>query len=61
VKYDATRKFGFIRRDDREPDVFVHVTGFISSAVPKEGDRVTFDLVIDENSGKPRAAAVRIV
>ena len=60
VKWFSNAKgFGFITREDGQPDVFVHYSalqeeGFKTLA---EGDRVEFD-VVDSEKG-PKAANVR--
>lgn len=56
------RGFGFIRPDDRsEADVFVHARHIMNRDVLKTGDRVSFEVVVDDRRGKPRADNVRVV
>jgi CspA family cold shock protein len=44
--YDSKRGFGFILREDEQPDLFFHVSGIIGDKkIPDEGDPVTFDLI----------------
>ena len=56
------RGFGFITRDDGEPDAFVH---FSALADPRDclvqGGRVEFDLGTDARNGKPCAINVRLI
>jgi len=58
--FNATKGFGFITRDDGQPDAFVHISaveraGMISL---NEGDRVEFELEIDRRG---KTAAVNLV
>ena len=48
--------FGFIQRDDGQPDVFVHISAVERAGMVNlnEGDRVKFDLEVD-NRGKQAA------
>jgi cold shock protein len=55
--FNATKGFGFITRDDGQPDAFVHISaveraGMISL---NEGDRLEFELEVDRR-GKTAAA-----
>ena len=54
--------YGFIRRDDKQPDVFVHISDvmeFMGDQL-EVGQRVTFELGQDPKSGKTKAVNVRI-
>ena len=57
--FNDTKGFGFIQRDDGQPDVFVH-----QSAIQKEGyrslvegEKVDFD--VEDSDKGPKAANVR--
>ena len=57
--FNATKGFGFITRDDGQPDAFVHISaveraGMISL---NEGDRVEFELEVDRRG---KTAAVNL-
>ena len=53
------RGFGFVRRGNGE-DLFVHISslGFI---IPKPGDRLSFDVGINQRTQKPEAQKVAIM
>ena len=54
--------YGFIRRDDKQPDVFAHISDvmeFMGDQL-EVGQRVTFELGQDPKSGKTKAINVRI-
>ncbi len=44
--YDSSKGFGFIARDDKQPDVFVHAKQLEASGLSElyEGQNVSFDL-----------------
>ena len=46
--YNGTKGFGFIAREDKEKDVFVHRTAVEAAGLRdlKEGDELTFDVDI---------------
>ena len=53
--FNGTKGYGFIERDDKEKDVFVHSSAVRSAGLKylKEGDAVTFEI---ENGEKGPAA-----
>jgi CspA family cold shock protein len=55
--FDAQRGFGFITQDDGGKDAFVHITAVERSGLGQltEGQRLGFDLVADQRSGKQTA------
>jgi CspA family cold shock protein len=58
--YTDARGFGFIARDDGQPDVFMHIHAWTPGPgdLPAVGDRVQFLIETDAKSGRPRAASV---
>ena len=54
--FNAMKGFGFIQRDDGQPDAFVHISAVERAGMTNlnEGDRLTFDLEIDRR-GKQAA------
>ena len=60
--YDEERGFGFIMRDDRQPDIFLHVTGIADrsiKSIPRNA-RVEFH-VVEGRDGKLQATGVVMV
>ena len=60
--FNATKGFGFITRDDGQPDAFVHISaveraGMISL---NEGDRIEFELEVDRR-GKTAAVNLQAI
>ena len=47
--FNAAKGFGFITRDDGQPDAFVHISAVERSGMSglNEGDRVEFDIEVD--------------
>jgi CspA family cold shock protein len=59
-KWDENRGFGFISRDDGQPDIFAHIKYCRPGFQPTEGLHVEFDVVADErNRERGRADKVR--
>ena len=54
--FNAMKGFGFIQRDDGQPDAFVHISAVERAGMTtlNEGDKLTFDLEIDRR-GKQAA------
>ena len=46
--FNETKGFGFIARDDKEKDVFVHISAVRTAGMNglKEGQKITFDVDI---------------
>lgn len=55
--FNATKGFGFIQPDDGAPDVFVHISAVERAGMRTlvEGQKVSFDVVKDNRSGKSAA------
>ncbi len=47
--FNAMKGFGFISRDDGQPDAFVHISAVERAGLPSlnEGDRLEFDIEVD--------------
>ena len=55
--FNATKGFGFIQPDDGGTDVFVHISAVERAGMQglAEGQKVQFELVRDNRSGKTSA------
>ena len=58
--FNAMKGFGFIQRDDGQPDAFVHISAVERAGMPtlNEGDRLEFELEVDRRG---KTAAVNLV
>ena len=58
--FNATKGFGFITRDDGQPDAFVHISAVERAGMVSlnEGDRIEFELEVDRRG---KTAAVNLV
>ena len=56
--FNVTKRFGFIVREDNEPDVFVHASDVEGGGVLREGESVEFELGQDKQ-GRPKATQVK--
>lgn len=58
--FNGTKGFGFITRDDGQPDAFVHISAVERSGLASlnEGDRLEFDLEVDRRG---KHSAVNLV
>jgi CspA family cold shock protein len=59
--FNTTKGFGFIEQGNGQPDVFVHISAVERSGLStlSEGQKVTFDIVRDNRSGKNAAENLR--
>jgi len=55
--FNSQKGFGFIQPDDNSKDVFVHVSAVERAGLSGlvEGQKVSFELVADQRSGKSSA------
>ncbi|WP_319937529.1 cold-shock protein [Sphingomonas cannabina] len=60
--FNAMKGFGFIQRDDGQPDAFVHISAVERAGLPtlNEGDRLEFELEVDRR-GKHAAVNLQPV
>jgi CspA family cold shock protein len=47
--FNSMKGFGFIQRDDGQPDAFVHISAVERAGIPtlNEGDRLEFEIEVD--------------
>ena len=57
--FNAMKGFGFIQRDDGQPDAFVHISAVERAGMPtlNEGDKLEFELEVDRRG---KSAAVNL-
>jgi cold shock protein len=55
--FNATKGFGFIQPDDGSTDVFVHISAVERAGLRAltDGQKITYDVVLDRKSGKNSA------
>ena len=55
--FNPAKGFGFIEREDKEKDVFVHISAVKEAGIQKlfENDKVTFELSQDDKGKGPSA------
>ena len=55
--FNATKGFGFIEQGNGQPDVFVHISAVERAGMRSlvEGQKLNFDVVKDNRSGKSAA------
>ncbi|ATQ69806.1 MULTISPECIES: cold-shock protein [Methylosinus] len=60
--FNATKGFGFIQPDNGGADVFVHISAVERAGMQTlaEGQKIQFDLVRDNKSGKSSAGNLQI-
>ena len=59
--FDAERGYGFIAPEDGGPDIFLHVSALEAAGLHSvsEGDRLSFDAVMDQRKGKTNAQNIK--
>lgn len=60
--FNSLKGFGFIKNDETEEEVFVHITA-LNNGVKElnEGQKVTYEVAKDERSNKDRAVNVSVI
>jgi len=60
--FNSMKGFGFIQRDDGQPDAFVHISAVERAGIPtlNEGDRLEFELEVDRR-GKHAAVNLQSI
>ena len=61
--FNSAKGFGFIQPDDGGKDAFVHISAVERAGLNHlvEGQKIEFDLVSDQRSGKMSAANLKTV
>jgi cold shock protein len=60
--FNSTKGFGFIQPDDGGTDVFVHISAVERAGLRElvEGQKVSYELVRDNRSGKSSAGNLQV-
>lgn len=63
VKFFRRGQYGFIVRDDGQPDVFCHTSALNMAGLDtlEPGQRVRFDTTPDRRDGRPRAIHISVI
>jgi CspA family cold shock protein len=61
--FNGQKGFGFIQPDDNSKDVFVHVSAVERAGLSGlvEGQKISFELVADQRTGKSSADNLQLV
>jgi CspA family cold shock protein len=61
--FNGDKGYGFITPEGGGPDVFLHVSALEAAGIRSvsEGDRLSFDAVMDERKGKTNAQNIKKV
>ena len=61
--YNDQKGFGFIQPDDGSKDVFVHVSAVERAGIRGlvEGQKISFEVVADQRTGKMSADSLRTI
>ena len=61
--YNGQKGFGFIQPDDGGKDVFVHISAVERAGMHNlnEGQKISYDIVADQRTGKSSAENLRAV
>ena len=59
--FNAERGYGFIAPEDGGPDIFLHISAVEAAGMRSvsEGDRISFDAVMDARKGKTNAQNIK--
>lgn len=60
--FNATKGFGFIQPDDGGPDVFVHISAVERAGFRDlpDGQKLSYEVVIDQRRGKSSAEQLQL-
>jgi CspA family cold shock protein len=62
--FNFTKGYGFIQPYDGGPDVFVHISAIERSGLNdylKDGQKVSFEVVVDQRRGKASAEQIKVL
>lgn len=61
--FDVDKGYGFLKPDDKSPDVFIHITALKRAGIEdlQDGQRVSYELVSNPKNGKASAEQLQLV
>lgn len=61
--FDAKKGFGFIKPDNADKDIFVHITAVQEANIQrlKDNQRISFELISDSRSNKQSAGKLQLL
>jgi len=61
--FNSQKGFGFVQPEDGDQDVFVHISAVERAGMGSlsEGQKITYDVVADQRTGKSSAENLRAV
>ena len=59
--YNHVKGYGFIEREEGQPDLFVHISEFRKNGIKKVKQGMTVEYSLDEWNGKPVATDIYVV
>lgn len=61
--FNSQKGFGFVQPEDGDQDVFVHISAVERAGMGSlsEGQKITYDIVADQRTGKSSAENLRAV
>lgn len=59
--FNSVKGFGFIKNDETDEEIFVHISALNGVKELREGQKVTYEVEKDPKSNKNRAANVSII
>lgn len=60
--FDPVKGYGFIAPDNGSRDIFVHISAVLRSGLAglHEGQKVSFELVVDDKTGSSKAGILKL-
>lgn len=61
VGWSEEKGYGFVRPAEGGADIFIHRLDIQNAVMLSQGQKVSFEVIMDERKGKPRAARLRLL
>ncbi len=59
--YNHVKGYGFISRENDQPDLFVHISEFRKNGIKKVIEGMTVEYTIEDHNGKPVATNISVI